>query len=80
MPWMTREIRTGAGVVGCASMRPRLIAVDDERCFEVGRGLDGASMRPRLIAVDDADARAVSVHATEASMRPRLIAVDDSVR
>ena len=62
---------------GIASMRPRLIAVDDiipsKKPFE---GID-ASMRPRLIAVDDVGATLLLGYVAIASMRPRLIAVDD---
>ena len=36
-----------------ASMRPRLIAVDDPSFADAYQGAMEASMRPRLIAVDD---------------------------
>ena len=61
-----------------ASMRPRLIAVDDANEQLDQMQIAQASMRPRLIAVDDGRTPAperADLH--PASMRPRLIAVDD---
>ncbi len=61
-----------------ASMRPRLIAVDDRLPLLDPANINGlASMRPRLIAVDDGTAGRERPKARGASMRPRLIAVDD---
>ena len=61
-----------------ASMRPRLIAVDDHSPQSTQARRPAASMRPRLIAVDDEVAAALTVDPHFASMRPRLIAVDDA--
>ena len=60
-----------------ASMRPRLIAVDDFSRAAALTQTSPASMRPRLIAVDDVRAQHRGVRRPAASMRPRLIAVDD---
>ena len=79
MPWMTPHIILKDRVKRKASMRPRLIAVDDHPASRKSDPTDAASMRPRLIAVDDG-VRAVQVgFVARASMRPRLIAVDDRV-
>ena len=50
---MTLGGGVGKAEQGFASMRPRLIAVDDHDLLDVGCGQLRASMRPRLIAVDD---------------------------
>ena len=62
---------------GVASMRPRLIAVDDREVLRRNLVPNEASMRPRLIAVDDQTKDKTQRTAATASMRPRLIAVDD---
>ncbi len=78
MPWMTPDhpLRQQPRVE--ASMRPRLIAVDDvAEGAGAGAAIASASMRPRLIAVDDNPANFRLLVRVGASMRPRLIAVDD---
>ena len=49
---MTASDRAGESIYR-ASMRPRLIAVDDAEVRELAADVKHASMRPRLIAVDD---------------------------
>ena len=61
-----------------ASMRPRLIAVDDWNYMDLSNECCRASMRPRLIAVDDERWGPTPAQLRYASMRPRLIAVDDN--
>ena len=80
MPWMTAEVCEHGGKNDLASMRPRLIAVDDYGGFLRERQRNVASMRPRLIAVDDAQLGDELLIVRQASMRPRLIAVDDVPR
>ena len=77
MPWMTHLAQGGGQIGADASMRPRLIAVDDLIVKNAYDAYKGASMRPRLIAVDDRRRWADHRAARHASMRPRLIAVDD---
>ena len=75
---MTRRGSGAALRSARASMRPRLIAVDDEVLAWALSSGEAASMRPRLIAVDDEAGReARPGDDPRASMRPRLIAVDD---
>ena len=80
MPWMTKQHKPKDKAKAVASMRPRLIAVDDYDGILWNDNLNKASMRPRLIAVDDIQYRQLHHSRQErASMRPRLIAVDDAV-
>ena len=72
----------GAHVVGdalLASMRPRLIASENQTPDACLRGEPAASMRPRLIASEnDVDGLADQVRHV-ASMRPRLIASENGI-
>ena len=74
---MTFGCERGADKGNRASMRPRLIAVDDALVPDQLLESHIASMRPRLIAVDDAHEQVERSLLQLASMRPRLIAVDD---
>ena len=77
MPWMTIVEAVEPAFCRVASMRPRLIAVDDQDVADALNYRLNASMRPRLIAVDDVSTVSVVSLQSGASMRPRLIAVDD---
>ena len=53
-PWMTPDAVLPGPLGQRASIRPRLIAVDDVEVLAEDVSLGVASIRPRLIAVDDA--------------------------
>ena len=79
-PWMTDKMDGVIAKMENASIRPRLIAVDDvERLKSAVWHVETASIRPRLIAVDDISTGIFAISPYRASIRPRLIAVDDDV-